>query len=114
VLTSAGRGLCSSAWVKNRRVASVSRGPANWSVNHTPSTTKFPPNVSEISQRPAATARRTARSRWLSGVTVVAFLAVLLPFLHYLDDVVWCSSNRCRMRRHHKQDHPGGPQKVWW
>jgi hypothetical protein len=43
--------------------------------------TRFLPNVSEISQRPAATARRTARSRWLSWVVaVVAFIAGLFRF----------------------------------
>src|SRR5688500_4548781 len=59
--------------------AEQSRWPANWSHTHRPSTTRARPGDAEISQRPAATARSTARSRLLSGAGIVLVIVGPLP-----------------------------------
>ena len=60
-----------------RSPAPVSRAPANWSAQHSPSMTSVVPHPPDTWQRPAATARSTARSRLLN-VAVAVFIMITL------------------------------------
>ena len=59
--------------------APASREPANWSAQQRPSIRSAMPCHPASTQRPAATARRTARSRWLSAESDVVSCVHLLP-----------------------------------
>jgi hypothetical protein len=97
----------------------MSRGPANRSVAHRPSTSGVPQVLSEIAQRPAETVRRTGRCRCLGGAAVVAFIVVPLPVLRrgtdavrFLRTVAECASPQAGTIPVSPRKHGGDPPSV--
>src|SRR4051794_38400493 len=80
------------------------RGATNWSLRQRPSITRASPVAAEAPHRPAATARRTARSRWLRVAGVVVCIVD-----HLLDT---CPMPE-RLRPARTAGHPAGATPGW-